>query len=141
MAKLPGYLRYTEGMKPVTKDWIHRAIYDFESAKLLLHGRQYLHCVYFCQQTIEKALKAIITEHSTDPPPYTHNLVVLNEKLVHLFKVNAKQASLLNFLTKHYIPTRYPGYKEQLSKALDSKQTKLVVKQTQELYECLTKLI
>ena len=128
-------------MKSVTKDWIHRAVYDFESAKLLLNGKQYLHCVYFCQQTIEKSLKAIITEHSNTPPPYTHNLLLLSEKIVHLFVANSKQEALLNFLTKHYIPTRYPGYKEQLSKALDSKHTKSIVKQTQELYQCLTKLL
>ena len=128
-------------MKSVTKDWIHRAIYDFESAKLLLNGKQYLHCVYFCQQTLEKALKALITEHSNDPPPYTHNLIVLNEKLIQLFEPNAKQVALLNFLTKHYIPTRYPGYKEQLSNALDAKQVRSIVKQTEDLYECLTKLL
>jgi len=63
--------------KKVIKNWIALAEYDFETAKAMMKSGRYLYVAFTCQQTIEKALKALYVKEKEETPPYTHNLIRL----------------------------------------------------------------
>jgi HEPN domain-containing protein len=51
-------------MKNETKNWIKYAIENLESAKVLIDSQLYNPCLQNAQQSVEKALKALLIEHS-----------------------------------------------------------------------------
>lgn len=56
--------------------WIETAQYDLETAQAMLNTGRYLYVGFTCHLTIEKALKATIS--NTDKfPPQIHNLTEL----------------------------------------------------------------
>lgn len=124
-------------MKDITKKWIELAEYDFVSAKVMLGSKRYLYVTFMCQQTVEKYLKAILTETSDEPPPYTHNLVVLAEMSQIPFSNNEKD--FLSNLSRHYIRARYPGIKETLSSLLNKKTATILYDKTKEMVGCFKK--
>lgn len=67
-------------------------------------GDSYASGVFFCHQSLEKALKAVIIEGRREMPPRTHNLLELAE----LAEVPETQLHFLRELTPDYITTRYP---------------------------------
>jgi HEPN domain-containing protein len=64
-------------MKPKTQNWLDLASGDYRVAKYLFNKKEYLHCLFFCQQAIEKALKAVYYEKYDKTPPRKHDLEVL----------------------------------------------------------------
>lgn len=66
-------------MKPATKNWLELSREDYEVAGHLFKKRKYIHCLFFCQQAIEKALKAIYYEKYNKTPPRKHVLEALAE--------------------------------------------------------------
>jgi len=58
--------------------WIERAEYDLETAKAMRQTGRYLYVGFMCQQTVEKALKAVIAKQGVFPPK-VHDLVRLAE--------------------------------------------------------------
>ncbi len=67
-------------MTAKTKYWIDLSDYDLETAISLLQSRRFLYVAFMCHQSIEKALKAYLTESSSNAPPYTHSLSHLISK-------------------------------------------------------------
>ena len=124
-------------MKNVTLKWISLAKYDLESAKVMLLSKRYLYVAFMCQQSIEKYLKAYLTETTDQPPPYTHNLTVLAE--ISKIEFSEEQYDTLALLTRHYINTRYPAVKENLSKLLNSKTASNLYNKTKKVVKCLKK--
>ncbi|OPX94010.1 MAG: HEPN domain protein [Pelotomaculum sp. PtaB.Bin104] len=52
------YLRMVLNVKKATKNWFDIAQDDFRVAGLLhSNKKEYLHCLFFCQQAIEKVIK------------------------------------------------------------------------------------
>jgi HEPN domain-containing protein len=56
-------------MDRIVEKWIERAEYDLETARAMLHARRYLYVAYICQQSIEKALKALIAHKNIENLP------------------------------------------------------------------------
>lgn len=86
--------------------WLRLAELDLESARKSLRGDSFLHCLFGCQQALEKRIKAIVVETSGQAPPRMHNLVRL-ASLAGLV-LEPWQEHLLSSLSLEYMEMRYP---------------------------------
>ncbi|MBI1885165.1 MAG: HEPN domain-containing protein [Chloroflexi bacterium] len=94
-------------MKPETAEWLEIAERDLLAARLMLEKDFYQQTVFYCQQSIEKLLKAIWTErHGVGTHPRVHNLVKLADGLG--LDIPAKSRDILVDLTDQVFPSRYP---------------------------------
>ena len=94
-------------MKPETERWVEIAESDLRAAGVVLNEGLFQQTVFYCQQSIEKLLKAIWTErHGSGTHPRTHNLVKLANGLD--LDVPAQWRNFLVDLTDQIFPSRYP---------------------------------
>lgn len=105
-------------MKPETEEWLQVAQHDLGAARALLGEGFYQGSVFYCQQAVEKLLKAIWTERrESGTHPRTHNLVKLASALE--IEPPGHLAYLLNELTDQVFPSRYPepgwGYEKSVA--------------------------
>jgi len=95
-------------MKAITREWLNRAEEDLSAAELLLTQPELTNMVAFhAQQTVEKALKAVL-EESDITPVKTHSLTRLYG-LVESYMPIAVDQDMLDRLDAVYIESRYPG--------------------------------
>lgn len=88
--------------------WLDFAAYDLKSAKWQYKGKIYTSSCYACQQTAEKALKALILSFGKVTPK-VHSLDRLITTLKHLGTDISSIEKAAKELDKYYISTRYPG--------------------------------
>lgn len=122
------------------KHWRKQAKYDLETAVTMHESRRYLYTSFMCQQAIEKVLKAIHLKMNESEAPKSHNLPYL----VALIDIDgiARFHLLFEQLTDYYINTRYPEYKDNLAKRVNTKTKSLVLlRKSQECFQCLEQLI
>ena len=124
-------------MKQIVALWLERAEYDWETATVMMSSRRYLYVAFMCQQAIEKILKGVIQRETDKLPPYTHNLVALTENCSVRF--SEEQLDFLALLTRYYLNTRYPDYKQKLAKEINKGKADELLKKTKEIYQCLKK--
>ena len=95
-------------MKKLTANWIYYADNDINSARKLMnfHGSRGQIAV-FCQQAVEKYLKAYLEEHGREIRK-THDLVSLYAEVESIQNWNLDKELLKN-LKNIYIDYRYPG--------------------------------
>ena len=91
-------------MKEEVKRWMEQANADFDTAKVNFDGKRYYASVQFCQQCLEKALKALWLKEIKKEFPYIHDLTFFMKKL----KLPAKFENICKDLTTAYAETRYP---------------------------------
>ncbi len=94
-------------MKDETREWLKYADADLSAAADLLSTGHPSHCLMFCQQAIEKTLKALYVEALGDEPPRIHSLTRLAELLG--LEVSEDQRALLADLGNLYFMLTYPG--------------------------------
>lgn len=93
-------------MKDETREWVQLAEEDLSVAELALREDIYRGCIFHCQQSIEKLLKAIWVERATEGyPPREHDLTVLAEKAE--VALDRARKNFFDALSKQYMPTRY----------------------------------
>ena len=118
--------------------WIDRAEYDLETAKAMRQTGRYIYVGFMCQQTVEKALKAVIAKQGVFPPK-THALLRLAE-LANLSTVlSEEQNRLLDELHPLNIEARYPSHKEMLAHVLNNDTSSEYIKKTEALLEWIKK--
>lgn len=115
------------------KYWIEISDEDLETAEILYDKNKFLFSGYLLQQSIEKILKAYFQSKMDSFPPKTHNLVYLSEKTELFNELNEKQENLLYQLNPLSLETRYPEYREKISKSLTKDRLAEILKQTKEL--------
>lgn len=98
-------------MKEEVKRWWKKAKDDLEKARILHNNRKYDGAVFFCQQSVEKGLKALLLKEK-DKIKRIHDLVELG-KDVNLPK---NFIDYCKELTLAYIYSRYPDIKEEKRK-------------------------
>ena len=100
-------------MRADTRNWVAASEYDLGTAEHLLATGRYLYVVFICHLALEKLLKAIVAEATSEMPPRTHDLIYL----VRRAKITPSQAHLdfLGKINAASVPTRYP---EDLGKVL-----------------------
>jgi len=90
-------------------EWLDKAIRDLKSAKILLEhdcGNDYV--AFHCQQTIEKALKAMII-YLYATLESGHSLLYLCKKVIEKNNEYSKYIDSCMFVSQYYIETRYPN--------------------------------
>ena len=115
--------------------WLQLARLDLDSARKSLQGDSYLHCVFGCQQALEKLLKSLVVEVTNQPPPRLHNLVRL-AALADL-TLQPHQEILLSKLSLEYIELRYPEELATIDELNNRAAAEEHLQQTQELFRWL----
>lgn len=64
-------------MRAQSSVWIGIAEDDLEAAENCMQGKQYLWAMFMCQQSVEKAIKAVYFENTGLTPPKKHDLISL----------------------------------------------------------------
>ena len=94
-------------MRSEVEVWWKQAKADITTAEAILREKRYYASVFFCQQAVEKALKAYFLKRKRDPQSpemFSHSLIHL-AKTCHLPE---RFHSFLRYLTSAYVNTRYP---------------------------------
>ncbi len=93
-------------MKPETVLWLDIVDHDIRGARSLLKDGLLPGSAYFCQQAVEKLLKAVLTEGAIDFPK-VHDLVELAD--LGTVDLSAEDRTFLTRLSDHAVRSRYPG--------------------------------
>jgi len=93
-------------MRESSQHWADQARYDLDTAHVMLESSRYRYVLFCCQQAVEKALKAVISENRGQLPPRIHNLLRLAE--VAGLNVPGEESQFLAELSAYYIQSRYP---------------------------------
>ncbi|MDR2168053.1 MAG: HEPN domain-containing protein [Clostridiales bacterium] len=87
--------------------WLELSDMDFRAAKVLFAGEMYLHCAFFCHQSLEKALKAHIVQ-AGDIPPKIHVLKTLIERTIGWDSLSEEHHQTIDDVDDFDIQGRYP---------------------------------
>lgn len=92
-----------------SEDWMAQAKRDLESAQWALQGEFYEWACFICQQSAEKALKAVYEDRGAEA--WGHSVYGLLKGLASA--VEPEQYNQLQecarYLDRHYVPARYPN--------------------------------
>ena len=110
---------------------------DWKTAQGLFTIKRYDSCLFFCHLTLEKSLKYLVTIHTKDFPPHSHDLLRL-VKLAKL-KIDEDQRDNLIEITQFNISGRYDNQKMDFYKKCTFEYTKKYLKITKELLIWLQK--
>ena len=110
--------------------WLEIAEYDLKSAKAMQKVGQYLHVGFMCQQTLEKALKAVIAKTGAFPPK-THDLLRLAELADIARLLSKEQEQLLDDIYPLNTEGRYPSYKTAIARTLNKRICREYINQTE----------
>lgn len=104
---MQNYLRaqtiYLFEMRKEVENWLVQANDDLSNAEVLFNNVKYDGAVFFCQQAVEKALKAICIKKYGELFK-VHDLVFLARKL----SMPEELVIICDKLTRIYTQTRYP---------------------------------
>ena len=90
-------------MRKEVERWFAQAKADLKTARDCWKSRNFYACVFFCQQAVEKALKAFFIHKKRKMHPKTHDLTELVSELgLKKFEKIARK------LTPEFVVTRYP---------------------------------
>lgn len=94
-------------MRNETKTWLTYAEENFESSKILLKSKLYNPCLQNVQQTVEKALKAILIEKAIKLKR-THDILEIKFLLLdNDIEIDITDDDC-DFLNSIYLPSKYP---------------------------------
>ncbi len=122
-------------MKPETKNWLESAEYDLESARYMFSTGRYLYVVFLCHLTLEKMIKALVSEVMTKPVPRSHDLILLIRHSG--ITPEPRHLEFTGKLNNASIPTRYPVDIQQAIKDYPKEITQNYLKQTEEIVKWL----
>jgi len=106
-------------MKPLTRDWAKKAENDFKAALQLLRRRKDVvpdAACFFCQQSVEKYLKARLIEAGI-PFRRTHDLLQLLNLCVPVEPLWSAYAKVVDSMSDYAVDFRYPGHTATLAEA------------------------
>jgi len=126
-------------MTQANEKWKEQAQYDLETARAMLKSKRYLYVLFCCQQTLEKALKAVIVKQTDEFPPRLHNLL----RLVKTANIELEPESevFLGELSGYYIQTRYPEEIESVGASVTSEIAKESLRKTEEVAQWLFSML
>lgn len=102
-----------------------------KTAEINFKSGQYIHAVFMCHLSVEKALKAVYAKTVGSEPPKLHNLIYFvrhcnlalpNDLLDFVYTLNGVS-----------VPTRYPDELRGLLKAFDKEKTREIVLKSKEV--------
>lgn len=122
-------------MEKEVKLWLDKAKKDLEVAEYNLNGGKLDATALFCQQSVEKALKAVYIQKNKKLAPKTHDLTFLAKEV----GLPDNLIKSVKPLTNIYMETRYPDLGESIK--LKEGYVNELVKLTKEILKwCETKI-
>jgi len=106
-------------MKLLTREWAEKAENDFKVATQILRRRKEIvpnAACFFCQQCVEKYLKARLVE-SDIPFPRSHDLLQLLKLCTQVEPLWSAYANIVDAMTDFAVDFRYPGHSATLRQA------------------------
>jgi HEPN domain-containing protein len=100
-------------MRSDTQNWIALSDYDLDTARHMLESGRLLYVIFMCHLSLEKMLKAHVTEVTQIIPAKTHDLIYLIKKSG--LELPQEHLEFIGKINTASIPTRYP---EDLQRAL-----------------------
>ena len=118
--------------------WLDLADDDVSVAEMLLNGKKYLYAGFFCHLIVEKAIKAIVANVTSEAPPKIHRLkkLALAGKIFDI--LSEDQLELLDELDPLNIEGRYPEYKTNIEMKLNHEYCTELLKRVED-FLCWTK--
>jgi len=116
--------------------WWEQAKHDLETAQHNLSGERFDAAVFYCQQAVEKALKALAIHAKRLPPDPTHSLLALGR----LCRVPKNFSTFLRTLSSEYLLSRYPDVAGDIPYTLyDGTEAQDYLRTSQELFRWVAK--
>jgi HEPN domain-containing protein len=106
-------------MKPTTREWVKKAENDFKVATQILRRRKEIvtdAACFFCQQCVEKYLKARLIEAGV-VFPRTHDLLQLLNLCATVEPLWLAYAKAVDAMSDYAVDFRYPGHSATLREA------------------------
>jgi len=106
-------------MKPATREWVRKAENDFRVASQILRRRKDIvpdAACFFCQQCVEKYLKARLLEAGLSFPR-THDLLQLLNACLVVEPLWSAYSKVADGMTDYAVDYRYPGHSATLREA------------------------
>lgn len=97
-------------MRPEIERWFLQAKEELDTAKAAFSAGKWFAAAFWCQQALEKVLKALYLYEKKDSPGPTHSLTYLGREL----HVPIGYYNFLRDLTKEYYLSRYPDASEDV---------------------------
>ena len=119
------------------EEWLKQAAYDFETAQILFETGKFIHAVFMCHLSLEKALKSLVARRTKKDPPKTHDLNYLYEKSG--LDVSESFTGFLDDLNTVAVLSRYPDILETMLKQYSEDRVRAVMKDTEAMLEWLHK--
>lgn len=122
-------------MRKDAKNFIRSSEYDLETANFMLNTGRYIYVIFMCHLSLEKLLKAFVSETNQSIPPKSHNLIYLIK--IGNIQLPKKYLDFVAKINNASIVTRYP---EDFSRVLDAYPENVARKYlsiTKEIHKCL----
>ena len=116
-----------------TKRWIDISDEDLSMAEISFEHSRYLHMAFFCQQSIEKALKGFYFEKKQQTPPRKHDLLALSANCELLDELSTEQKTFFATVSEYYIESRYPEDRANLAKTCTEEFAEQMLDETREV--------
>ena len=121
--------------------WVELSDYDLETALAMFQTKRFLYVGFMCHQSIEKIFKAHYSKLKVETPPYTHKLIYLAQHGGFYDLLSNEQINFVLEVEPLNIETRYPEYKERLTKRLSPEYCEFLIEQTKSLQQWIKKQI
>ena len=121
------------------KYWLHSAEYDWKITGHLLEKGDFPYALFFGHLTVEKILKAVFVSKVGEPPPLTHRLTYLAEKIG--LEMQPKRMEMLEIISDFNLEARYPDEKFSFYKKCTREFTEKNLKDIEEIQKWLLQQI
>lgn len=122
-------------MRTETTNWLKGAEYDLESARYMLTSGRNLYVVFLCHLTLEKILKALVSEITQSQSPRSHDLVYLIKRSG--VSLESGHLDFIGMLNNASIVTRYPEDIQQAINEYSSEIAASYLRRTEEVVNWL----
>ena len=122
-------------MRKDTKNFLRSSQYDLETANFMLNTGRYIYVIFMCHLSLEKILKALISETKQTVPPKTHNLIYLIK--IGNISLPKEYFEFIAKINKANIITRYPEDFTRVLEAYPESIAKEYLSITKEIHQWL----
>jgi HEPN domain-containing protein len=117
-------------MREEIERWFLQAKEELDTAKISFDSAKWFAAAFWCQQSVEKALKALFLLRKKESAVTTHSLIFLGKEV----GVPAEFYEFLRDLTKEYYFSRYPDAGEEVPfKSYNENEVENYLKQSEKL--------
>jgi HEPN domain-containing protein len=115
-----------------TKYWLELCDDDIPVARNLLNSKDWLWMSFICHLIVEKSIKAVIAEITSEEPKRIHDLAKLAGQAGLDGVLSEVQMDFLEELTPYNIEARYPAYKAKMASKLSPDYCKSLMTRTED---------